>query len=160
MAAYTAYGEKDETYRAAVSSMEQLNKDASEIIRGFSVTACTDVTGFGFLGHLREMMGEGVGFTVNTDAIPILPGVYDYAGQFIITEGGQRNRKALADVLDIKTGDETMTEILFDPQTSGGLLFTLPESESEGCVKALKEKNITASIVAKVITGENKIILV
>lgn len=150
MAAYTAFGERDSPYSAAVSSMETLNKYTADISKAFPVSACTDVTGFGFLGHLHEMSGRDYTVTVNTAAVPLLPGAYDYAREFILTAGGQKNRKNLCTHIETRIADEALMELLFDPQTSGGLLVAVPEECAAALINALKENGVPAAAVAQV----------
>lgn len=159
-AAYTAFGKWDEPFRAAVASMEMLNKYAATVAKTFTISACTDVTGFGFLGHLHEMAGHGYTLTVETAHVPLLPGAYEYAQEFIITAGGQKNRKYLADKVSVRLRDEALMEVLYDPQTSGGLLVALPESEAHALVAALRAENSTAAIVAHVLPRDLSDIIV
>ena len=160
MSAYSAFGEKDEAYLAAIGSMETLNKSAAEAARNFNISACTDVTGFGFLGHLNEMANTDYTITVDAASVPYIPKAYDYAKEFIITAGGQKNRKFLARAVSLQIDDAPLTEIFLDPQTSGGLLISLPEEQSGGLVKALKERGVDATIVARVVTREKCNIIV
>lgn len=160
MAAYTAFGNRDAVFDAAVKSMQTLNKYAAEIIQPQAVSACTDVTGFGFLGHLYEMVQPSCTIIVNTQTIPILPGAYDYATEFILTAGGQRNRKHFSPYITAHAIDEALMEIMYDPQTSGGLLVALPEGKAEALTTELCNAGIPAAIVARVVErGVTDIIL-
>jgi selenide,water dikinase len=122
---------------AAVASMLTLNRDASLALRELtSVRACTDVTGFGLLGHASEMAERsGVKLTISAASVPLLPGAYGYAAGGAIASGLGRNRRYFethAGGIAIDPAvDPTLATLLFDPQTSGGLLFTTPEAEAE-----------------------------
>jgi len=117
-----------EHLEAAIESMSGLNRHASHIAREAGVRAMTDVTGYALLGHAYEMAAAGgavIRFTAS--ALPMLPGAMDYAFRGITTGGAVRNRRYLDGKVDISPAvSEEMRHILFDPQTSGGLLFTAP----------------------------------
>ncbi len=108
----------------AVASMTTLNKYAAEIAGRFRTHGCTDVTGFGFLAHLCEMMGDAYTAVIDQKAIPYIPQCQDYAEEFYITAAAQRNRNHVEDRVDFHDVPFAMEEILFDPQTSGGLLLS------------------------------------
>jgi selenide,water dikinase len=144
--------------KAAVASMVALNRIASEVMRAFPVHACSDVTGFGLLGHGTEMaMGSGISLVFESTALPLLPGARKLAAGGFLTGGCRRNRAYLADKVTIgssvKTEDE---ELAFDPQTSGGLLIAVPGRESARLVRALCDKGIAAAtIVGSAVPREN-----
>ena len=136
-----------ESLREAVRSMVTLNKDASRIVRRFSVHACCDVTGFGLLGHATEMaMGSGVSLVLDSATLPLLPGAARLAGRGFLTGGCKRNRAYLADkvVVDSAVRAE-IEEIAFDPQTSGGLLVALEPRAAERLVKRLQAAGVAAA---------------
>ena len=138
-----------ESVREAVRSMVTLNKDASRIVRRFSVHACCDVTGFGLLGHATEMaMGSGVSLVLDSATLPLLPGAARLAGRGFLTGGCKRNRAYLADkvVVDLAVRAE-IEEIAFDPQTSGGLLVALEPHAAERLVKRLRAADIAAATI-------------
>ena len=127
--------------------MATLNRTAAEVLARFQVQACTDVTGFGLAGHAAEMAaGEVCGLTLRFDRIPLLPDVAEYASMGLIPEGTYRNREGRGGCL---AGNPTplMLDLLFDPQTSGGLLAALPEEEAEAALAALAEAGIEASCI-------------
>ena len=135
--------------KAAVDSMVTLNKTASLVARTFPVHACSDVTGFGLLGHGTEMaMGSGVSLVFSARALPLLPGARRLARAGFLTGGCKRNRAWLADKVvvgwKVAPGYE---DIAFDPQTSGGLLIALPASRAERLVKALRARGVDAATV-------------
>ena len=138
-----------ESVREAVRSMVTLNKDASRIVRRFSVHACCDVTGFGLLGHATEMaMGSGVSLVLDSATLPLLPGAARLAGRGFLTGGCKRNRAYLADkvVVDSAVRAE-IEEIAFDPQTSGGLLVALEPRAAARLVRRLQATGIAAATI-------------
>ena len=144
----------------AVKSMTTLNKYAAEIIRKFPVHASTDVTGFAFLGHLHEMLGE-VSAVVYTEQIPHIPEALEYAAEFLITGAAQRNRNHLGNYLDFGSNVEfAMEELLLDPQTSGGLLVSVPRAVGEELVAELSKLDLPAAIVGEIVERKAKEIMV
>jgi selenide,water dikinase len=143
-----------EAVEGVTEVMAALNRKAAEVMRGFQVHACTDVTGFGLLGHLHEMLGGGeIGIKVFVDAIPILPGTEEYAGMGLVPGGALRNREFYAPRVQ---GGEALSpallDILYDPQTSGGLLIAVPEEDAEGILRRLQEVGVKdARIIAEVL---------
>ncbi|MGB1686231.1 MAG: selenide, water dikinase SelD, partial [Pseudomonadales bacterium] len=114
----------------ALTMMMQSNRRAAEIIAGFSVSACTDLTGFGLAGHCREMLeDQGPGLCLDLDALPMLPGAADCIAAGVRSTLHEANRRAAS----IPGGNE----VLYDPQTSGGLLFSLPPARAAECLTAL-----------------------
>lgn len=139
-----------EHYNIAVASMRLLNKYAAEAVAGLRVHACTDITGFGFAGHVCEM-AEGSALTarIDPDALPILPGAKDMAMLGMIPGGAYRNRDHFDKKTDL-TGIDTVTaDILFDPQTSGGLLFAVEEGDCAALLSRLKAAGLTAAAVGR-----------
>jgi len=120
---------KPEDLSSAVASMTRLNCCASRMAREAGVRALTDVTGYGILGHAYEMaVASSTGIRFSASALPLLPGALDYAYRGITTGGGARNRHYLEGKVKVSTGvTEEIGHILFDPQTSGGLLFAVPQ---------------------------------
>jgi selenide,water dikinase len=135
--------------RAAVASMVSLNGPASRIARRFPVHACSDVTGFGLLGHAAEMaMGSGVSLVLDSAALPLLPGARRLAEQGFLTGGCQRNRAYLVDkVVIARAVPAGLRDVAFDPQTSGGLLLALPAKAAEKLTRALRTDGIEAATI-------------
>lgn len=136
--------------------MATLNKTAAEVMASFTVNACTDVTGFGLLGHTMEIAkGGNVGVTVVNQDVPVLARAKELAKQNVIPGGTRKNRNWLAD--DIDYADD-ITEIdqliLCDAVTSGGLLISLPEAEADGLQHQLQEKGVHSAIIGHV-TSDN-----
>jgi selenide,water dikinase len=135
--------------RAAVKSMVSLNKTASAIMRRYPVHACSDVTGYGLLGHAYEMAsGSGVTVVLESATLPLLPGVARLAAGGYLTGGCKRNRSYLDGKVSVAPGvAKNLEEVAFDPQTSGGLLIALPKGKAPQLVKALRAARVSAATV-------------
>lgn len=147
-----------DAYDTAVTSMTTLNKAGAEISQDFEIHACTDVTGFGLIAHLIEMLKgkEGqISAVIDSSSVPYITHAYDYAKEFYITAAGQRNRNFAGSAVKFDLQDFAIEELLFDPQTSGGLLFSVPQSEANNFVKELKKVYPYASIIGQVVKDEN-----
>lgn len=145
-------GEASEAaYKKAVKSMETLNKYAAERAHKYKVNACTDVTGFGFLGHLNEMTNDDYTIRINANNIPYIEEAYDYAKEFFITAAGQKNRNHLKGKIELEDIEFAMQEILFDPQTSGGLLISVDNCHAQALIKDLNELEIKSKTVGEVV---------
>ena len=149
-----------EAMEEAITSMTTLNKTASEIARNYRVHACTDVTGFGFLGHLHEMLDGKHSCRVFAEQLPIMQNVLQYADEFYLTAAAQRNRNHVQEFVSFGDVPFAMEEILFDPQTSGGLLASVDASEAEQTVKELQAIGLPARIVGHVTGKSEKEIIV
>ncbi len=125
---------------AAVASMTMLNRAAAEIMRRAGARACTDVTGFGLLGHLSHLVREsGVSAEVWWEAVPWLTEAWRYAEEGLVSGAAERNREYVEGRLQVAAGvPEAALDLLCDPQTSGGLLFSLPAAAAEACVAELR----------------------
>lgn len=144
----------------AIRSMTTLNKYASETVRKYRVHGCTDVTGFGFLGHLSEMLGDGHSARIKSGQIPYIAQVYDYAGEFYLTAAAQRNRNHVGNAVQFEQVPFEMEEILFDPQTSGGLLVSMERQDADACLEDLKRLGLPCGIVGEVLEKREKKIYV
>ena len=112
---------------AAIEAMSTLNKAACDAARAGEVHACTDVTGFGLVGHAWEMArASGVALQFEADALPLLPEARELAGAGHLTRGNLSNRVYVGDALHIDGIDELLQCVVVDPQTSGGLLMAVP----------------------------------
>ena len=140
-----------EEMEAAIRSMTTLNKTAAEISRKYRVHAATDVTGFSFLGHLHEMMGGKLSCIIHADAVPVLPGAQKAADAFLYTAAGQRNRNHTGPFVRFKNVSFAMEEVLFDPQTSGGLLFAVDPADAATLEQELRAAGLPASIVGEIL---------
>ncbi len=137
----------------AIKSMTTLNKYASEILRKYKVSACTDVTGFGLLGHLNEMLSS-TSATLYVDNIPYIKEAFKCAEEFLITAGGQKNRNFVGDKVCFNNVPFPMEEILFDPQTSGGLLFAVDKTQVPQIKNELNSLSLPFGIIGEI--TENK----
>ncbi len=139
---------------AAVRCMAALNRRAAELMEQFEVHACTDVTGFGLLGHLKSMAAASkVDVELVWEDLPLLPGVLDCVAAGIVPGAVERNRESSADALAAVDGVEpAWIDILFDAQTSGGLLISLPGGAAEALVARLRAQGMEeASVVGRVV---------
>lgn len=132
--------------------MKTLNKYACDILRKYTVHACTDVTGFGLGGHGTEMAdGSQKTLVIDTEALPVLPDVEEYASMGLIPGGAYRNRE-FADKSGYQSSAQLWREdLVFDPQTSGGLLAAVPAEEAEKLLAELKELNLPCAMIGEVI---------
>ena len=141
---------------AAVASMKTLNRLAADVLRAAppgTIRGCTDVTGFALLGHACEMaLASGVRLRLSQDAVPLLPGAKELAATS--RPGGTANNEAHFGryVRQLRGNDETWRAILFDPQTSGGLLASVDERHSAGLLDALLAAGVPAAAVGRVET--------
>ena len=139
-------------------SMATLNKVAAEVMEDFPVHACTDITGFGFLGHLAEMVvGSGYGVRIKAKDVPVFPEVFEYASMGLVPAGAYRNREFRESMVDFASSvDRTLQDVLFDPQTSGGLLISVSSERAEDLIKALKAKGVEIAVVVGEVIAEPK----
>ena len=144
-----------EHLQAAIDSMLQLNRHASHLALEAGVHACTDVTGFALLGHADEMArAGGVRRVIEAAGAPALPGALEYVAQGQITGGASRNREGLAETVSVAKGVAEETEhLLFDPQTSGGLLLAVPQERVDALSKALAADGLLGARVGRVEAG-------
>jgi selenide,water dikinase len=141
--------------------MERLNRRAAEKMtaQGRGVHACTDITGFGLAVHASEMAGEKYTLLIDSSSLPLLGGAPDYAKQDYITSGGGRNRKFMAGKADVSSLPPAMQEIIFDPQTSGGLLIAADSETAEKLCLAIRRDDPAAAIIGKVEPRKEKAVI-
>jgi selenide,water dikinase len=139
-------------------SMVRLNRKASELMMTVEVHACTDVTGFGFLGHACEMIeGSDVGMIINSSEIPFFAEAREYAEMGLLPGGLHRNREFRRCMVEI--GEEVppfMQDILFDPQTSGGLLTAVPDNQVLSLLTRMHEEGIKDAAIVGAVVAEPK----
>ena len=133
----------------AEESMMTLNKYASEILRSYEVHACTDVTGFGLLVHLHEMLGGKLSARIFSSRVPVITEAFIHADEFLLTAAGQRNRNHVGAQVDFGGIPFAMEEVLFDPQTSGGLLAAVRPDQAEEAVKRLQGAGLPAAMIGE-----------
>ena len=126
---------RPEHVEAAIESMLTLNRRACEAMLKFDVHGCTDVSGFGLIGHAREMaLASKVTLEIDSSTMQFLPGALDYARAGAIPGGGKNNREFASSVVE---GQSEFDDLFYDPQTSGGLLISLPESDAAALERSL-----------------------
>lgn len=154
---YSAGAITKEGFAKATKSMETLNKYAMAIIRKYPITSCTDVTGFGLAGHLHEMLHDNFSAEIYSEKLPYFEEAYEGAKAFLFTAGGQRNRNFMEKKMAFYVDDLGIEELLYDPQTSGGLFVSIPAKEAKKLEEELKSANILAKdfgVVTKKKTAE------
>lgn len=145
----------EEAMNGAAISMTTLNRRASEICRKYEIHACTDVTGFGFLGHLHEMMDGRHSCQVYAGQVPVMADALRYADEFFLTAAAQKNRNHLESHVHFENISFAMEEVLFDPQTSGGLLIAVRPDQAGELLAELQEEGLPAGTVGKIIQKED-----
>jgi selenide, water dikinase len=148
-----------ETVAAATEIMARLNRDASEAMLETGVSAATDVTGFGLIGHLLEMLGDK-GAELELRAIPVLPEAFALAERGILPAGSKRNREAAESLVDAGNLSNAQRAVLFDAQTSGGLLIAVSPDRADELMGALERKGISdAASIGRIVepNGEVKV---
>jgi selenide, water dikinase len=146
----------EEATRRMVECMVSLNSKASEKMRLFGAHGCTDITGFGFLGHALEMAtASQVGMVIHSERIPCLQGALEYAGLGLLPAGAHSNRSFFSCKVEVDPAVPALrVDLLYDPQTSGGLLIALPPGREDALVEALRNEGIVeASVVGEVLGG-------
>jgi selenide,water dikinase len=137
-------------------SMTTLNRTASEVMLEVGVNACKDITGFGLLGHASEMIeGTNVGMVIDSAAVPIFPEAKEYAEAGMIAGGLGRNRDYRKHMVDIgKKVPKYLQNILFDPQTSGGLLIAVSKAKASRLLKRLHSEGVAEAVVIGEVVAE------
>lgn len=138
--------------------MAALNRTASEIMLRFDVHACTDITGFGLLGHLAEMVeGSGCSVTLEAHRVPIVPEAEEFASMGLIPAGAHKNREFRSSMVVFDSRVPlALQDILFDPQTSGGLLISAAPSQAIPLLHALHDKGIAAAVFGEVVNDPSE----
>ncbi|MGD1701687.1 selenide, water dikinase SelD [Dapis sp. BLCC M229] len=138
---------------SAIKSMLVSNQNAAELLLEYGATACTDVTGFGLVGHLLEMLkGQRVGVELDMEAIPVLPGVAETLAQGIFSSLYPENLQLSASIQNREQASlHPLYPLLFDPQTSGGLLATVSAESASACLNALQQKYPESIIIGRVL---------
>ena len=125
--------------------MASLNRDAARIMSRFDVHACTDVTGFGLIGHIAEMVcGSNMSVRIFSEQVPVIPEALEFASMGLIPAGAYKNREFRESMVGFsKTVERSLQDVLVDPQTSGGLLITVDRVQADALVKALQDAGIS-----------------
>lgn len=149
-----------EAMDAAVKSMTTLNKYASQTVKKYRTHGCTDVTGFGFLVHLCEMLGGRFSAEIDAASVPYIPECEAYVEEFYLTAAAQRNRNHVQDQVRFEHCSFAMEEILYDAQTSGGLLVSMDAEDGRNALEELKKLGLPCGIVGKVVKrGEHAVVV-
>nr|HID59059.1 selenide, water dikinase SelD [Desulfobacterales bacterium] len=136
-----------------------LNRAASEIMLKYRVHACTDITGFGLAGHLLEMArASGVEIAVFTDKIPLIPESKDYATMGLLPAGSYANKRFCGSSVEVDSDkvENVVFDLIFDPQTSGGLVISISEEDAKECLFELRQAGISNAEVIGEVIGSSK----
>lgn len=148
----------ENTVTRIIKSMSTLNRKASELMQEAGVHACTDVTGFGLVGHASEMIeGSDVGMVIYATTVPFFPGTRELAEMGMIPGGLDRNREFRLHMVEIGKGvPDYLTDILFDPQTSGGLLIAVNEPKASMLLERMHQEGIEEAAIIGEVVAEPK----
>ena len=140
---------------AAAAGMSRLNKYAAEVMLRYPVNACTDITGFGLLGHAFELADASqVDLELDSRAVPLLPEAAEAAGMGLVPAGAYANRDYLKQVDFQPAVPVNLQDLLFDPQTSGGLLISLPADRAPELVAELQSAGVTDAVCIGRVAGK------
>ena len=147
---------------AAIDSMGALNRAASELALEFVVHSATDITGFGLLGHAREMaVGSKVSLVIDSARVDFLPEAIEYSRQGFLPGGLKRNLEFVSGCVEFANGiPEEVSNLLYDPQTSGGLLLAVGSEHAPKLLQALRDRRIPAQEIGEVVEKTKPLILV
>jgi selenide,water dikinase len=148
------------TATEAIRVMTQLNRGASEAMTSVGVSAATDVTGFGLIGHLLEMLDGRMSAELDFDTIPVLLEAIELVREGVFPGGSRRNREAMGDRVESPALDDARRSVLFDAQTSGGLLIAVAPDKEEELHAALAGNGVTAAAtIGRVVEGEGRVVV-
>lgn len=154
---------KKESVNRAVEAMTFLNKSAGECMVKYDVHACTDVTGFSMIGHTLEMaQGSNTQIKIYTKNIDVIEGAYEFAQMGILPEGMYRNRKFAGPYVNVGDTELFVQDVLFDPQTSGGLLISVNPDDAQKLLCELRKCTLSSNIIGEVeeYEGNERIFLI
>jgi selenide,water dikinase len=149
----------EETAAEATRVMGTLNRSAAEVMVRSSVTAATDVTGFGLVGHLLQMLDGGLSAEIEFEAVPILQEAFELAAKGVLPGGSKRNIEAMSASFEDEAGlDDAQRAVVFDAQTSGGLLMAVEEGSTDTVISELKAAGVdTAAVIGRIVEGDGVI---
>lgn len=151
----------DSTANEAVKVMETLNYIPSKLLSDYEVSACTDVTGFGLLGHALESTNENVSLSIDSSAVPVMADAFELAGKDVVPGGTKKNMQYLEDKVLFIGKAEKFRLMFCDAQTSGGLLISMNEKDAHEYVKRVEDLTYGyASIIGSVIPRDDRAIIV
>ena len=145
----------DEIKTRLIEQMAQLNREASEVMVSMEAHACTDITGFGLIGHACEMAeNSSVSIELCTDKVPFISEALQFAQMGIIPEGMYTNREFRILMVEGNLADEELMDVFYDPQTSGGLLIAVPPKSAEVMLTRLRKAGYKeAAIIGQLVSG-------
>ena len=146
---------------AAIRVMTSLNKKAKEALQGFPVNSCTDITGFGLVGHAIEMAeSSDVTFVIDLSQVPVIEGAMDCAEMGLVPAGAYKNRKYFEGRASTEGIDEVYLDLVYDPQTSGGLLISVREEHAHSILEKMKDIGVETefSVIGRVVERQDKYI--
>lgn len=152
----------ENAYKKAVKTMTLLNKNAKDACNDVEISSCTDITGFGLIGHSFEMAeNSNVSFQIFIDKVPIIEESLEYAEMGLVPAGAYKNKEYFGDSINMESVPEHLQDILFDPQTSGGLLIALNETNKAKILENLNklQPEVEFAVIGKVIKEEEKRII-
>lgn len=143
--------------RTAVAIMGTLNRAASEAMLEVGVQAATDVTGFGLLGHLAQMLGGRMDAEIRFEDVPVIPEAFELAAGGTLPGGSARNRDATAPLVDSGVIPENEVAVLYDAQTSGGLLMAVAPGRTDDLLRAMEKRGAVGAVVGRLGAGSGRI---
>ena len=148
----------DKSIELVIQLMVALNKDAAAVMAKHRVHACTDITGFGLLGHLVEMIGDNAGgLELEARAIPVMPEALEYAALGLVPAGAYNNKNFYEPAINMSSSvDRSLADVLYDPQTSGGLLIGIDRQDAEDLLEDLKAHGMDQAAVIGEVVPEPK----
>ena len=150
----------EEEISSAVKTMTALNKYARDIAVGFEIHSCTDITGFGLAGHAMEMAkGSEMTLVLHTEKLPVLPGVKEYARMGLIPAGAYRNREYLEEDVFSEIAGTWQEGLVYDPQTSGGLLLAVKKEDAAELLERLADLGSPGTAVGEVTGKQEKYLI-
>lgn len=143
------------TATEAMHVMGTLNRSAADVMTRSPVTAATDVTGFGLIGHLLQMLDRNVSAEVEFEAVPVLSEAFDLAAKGVLPAGSKRNIEAMSASVETEAGlNDAQRAVLFDAQTSGGLLMSVDEGSTDSVIDELKTAGVDhAAVIGRFVEG-------
>jgi selenide, water dikinase len=142
----------------AIAVMSELNRDACAAMLEVGVAAATDVTGFGLIGHLLEMLGDSRSAELDAGSIPLLPGAVELVARGTFSGGSARNRDFASAYVDMSGIDDDLAAVLFDAQTSGGLLLACAPEKTQVLLEALEARGVTTRArIGRIVEGDGRV---
>lgn len=150
----------EEEIEEAVRTMTTLNKYARDTAAKFKVHSCTDITGFGIAGHAMEMArGSKKTLILHTQKLPVLNGVKEYAQMGLIPAGAYRNREYLEEDVHSHISGSWLEDLVYDPQTSGGLLLAVSRQDAPGLLESLQRLSLPSAAIGEVTEKQDKFLI-